>query len=223
MINPDIEAGLSNNSSPVEFFNLFATSELLDMILEQTQLYATSQSINNSNNKIDEITVEDIRKAFGIVLYMGILKLPNRRMYWQNNTRVEIIANTMGVNRFGKIMQLLHYNDNNLIPDRNRKVTTNATRFSHLLITLGKSSSKLLPLKPMLLLMNKRYHSKEPVVSSVTSRRNQRNEAISYGPLLVFLGTSIPSKLMGKGGKLVLQMDGMHLKSVAKADLLFFA
>ena len=63
------------------------------------------------------ITVEDIKKAFGVVLCMGILKLPNRRMYWQSNTRVDIIANTMGVNRFAKIMQLLHYNDNNLIPD----------------------------------------------------------------------------------------------------------
>jgi hypothetical protein len=29
---------------------------------------------------------------------------------------VDIIANAMSVNRFAKIMQLLHYNDNNLIP-----------------------------------------------------------------------------------------------------------
>ena len=116
-INPDLVAVLSNSSSPIEFFNLFITSELLDMILEQTHLYVTSRSINSSNNEIDEITIEDIKKAFGIVLCMGILKLPNRRMYWQSNTRVDIIANTMGVNRFAKIMQLLHYNDNNLIPD----------------------------------------------------------------------------------------------------------
>ena len=40
----------------------------------------------------------------------------SRRMYWQNQTRVDIIANAMSVNRFAKIMQLLHYNDNNLIP-----------------------------------------------------------------------------------------------------------
>ena len=40
-------------------------------------------------------------------------------MYWQHNTRVDIIANTMGVNRFAEIMQLLHYNDNNLIPAGN--------------------------------------------------------------------------------------------------------
>ena len=119
-LNPDLEDSLSKNSSPIEFFNLFVTNELLNMILEQTQLYATSLSINNSNGKeVDKITVEDIKKAFGIVLYMGILKLPNRRMYWQNNTRVDIIANTMGVNRFAKIMQLLHYNDNNLIPAGN--------------------------------------------------------------------------------------------------------
>ena len=63
-VNPDLEAGLSKNSSPIEFFNLFVTSELLDMILEQTQLYATYQSLNNSkDNRMDEITVEDIKKA----------------------------------------------------------------------------------------------------------------------------------------------------------------
>lgn len=118
-LNPDLEDSLSRNSSPIEFFNLFVTSELLDMILEQTQLYATSKAINDSNGKAVEITVEDIKKAFGIVLYMGILKLPNRRMYWQNSTRVDIIANTMGVNQFAKIMELLHYNDNNLIPANN--------------------------------------------------------------------------------------------------------
>jgi hypothetical protein len=98
-----LEDSLSKNSSPIEFFNLFVTSELLDIILEQSQLYATSQSINNSNGKkVDEITVEDIKKAFGIVLYMGILQLPNRRMYWQNKTRVDIIAT--GVNLFAKII-----------------------------------------------------------------------------------------------------------------------
>ena len=87
------------------------------MILHQTKLYATTQAINNSNSiRTDDITIDDIRKVFGIVLYMGILKLPNRWMYWQNQTRVDIIANAMSVNRFAKIMQLLHYNDNNLIP-----------------------------------------------------------------------------------------------------------
>ena len=36
-INPDLGAVLSNSSSPIEFFNLFVTNELLDMILEQTR------------------------------------------------------------------------------------------------------------------------------------------------------------------------------------------
>ena len=82
------------NSPPTEFFNLLVTSELLDMILEQTGIYATSQSINNRNAKeVDEIKTEDIQKVFGMIFYIGILKLPNRRMYWQNSTRVDIIAN----------------------------------------------------------------------------------------------------------------------------------
>jgi hypothetical protein len=150
-INPDLEAGLSKNSSPIEFFNLFVTSELLDMILEQTQLYATSQSINNSNNGMDEITVGDIKKALGIVLYMGILKLPNRRMYWQSNTRVDIITNTMGVNRFDKIMQLLHYNENNSIPAANSVAYNKCYKIQPLVDYIRDK-----------LLSTSKYHSKKP-------------------------------------------------------------
>jgi hypothetical protein len=62
-VNPDLEAGLSKNSSPIEFFNLFVTSELLDMILEQTQLYTTYQSLNNSK---DEITTEWMKSQLRI-------------------------------------------------------------------------------------------------------------------------------------------------------------
>ena len=40
-------------------------------------------------------------------------------MYWQNQTRIDLIANVMPVNRFAQILSVLHYNNNNLIPDRN--------------------------------------------------------------------------------------------------------
>ena len=92
---------------------------------------------------MDEISVEDIKKVFGIVLYMGVLKLPNRRMYWQNNTKVDIIANTMGVNRFAKIMQLLHYKDINWIPAVSSESYNKCYKIQPLVIISEKSSLKL--------------------------------------------------------------------------------
>ena len=59
----------------------------------------------------------EIKKVIGIILFMGIHKLPNRRLYWGNKT--------MTRNRFQKILAILHFNDNNSMvvqnsPDYNR-------------------------------------------------------------------------------------------------------
>ena len=59
------------------------------------------------------------QKSHWIVLHMGIVKLPNRRMYWDPDTRNELIAESMSRNRFDEIMTVLHYNDNNELPEKN--------------------------------------------------------------------------------------------------------
>ena len=86
----------------------------------QTQLYKTAQAINkNKNKKIEDIiTSEDIKKVFGVILYMEIFKLTNIRMYWQNHIWVDIAADYMLFNRFNKVINAIHFNDNNLIPER---------------------------------------------------------------------------------------------------------
>ena len=59
------------------------------------------------------VTVEEVKRFVGIVLYMGIHKLPNCRMYWGKCTHVPAISLTMSRNRFDKILSILHFNDNN--------------------------------------------------------------------------------------------------------------
>ena len=49
---------------------------------------------------------------------MGIIQLPNRRMYWQEGTRTPIIADAMPFNRFVDVTTMLHYSNNNEIPER---------------------------------------------------------------------------------------------------------
>ena len=46
---------------------------------------------------------------------MGIHKLPNRRLYWENKTRVPLIADAMSRNRFEEVLSALHFNDNEQI------------------------------------------------------------------------------------------------------------
>ena len=109
---------INRHSSAFDFYKLFVTNDLIESILEQTQLYNEWRNINCSRRKVKEISNDEIRKVIGIVLYMGIIKLPQRRMYWSPKTRVDLIASAMSINRFEEIVSVLHFNDNNKLPKR---------------------------------------------------------------------------------------------------------
>ena len=59
-----------------------------------------SRHLNSSTRKVRETEKEKIQKAIGIVLYMGVMKLPNRRMYWNTRCSSELILGTMSRIRF---------------------------------------------------------------------------------------------------------------------------
>ena len=112
----DVE--ISRHSKAFDFYKLFVTDELIEAILEQTQLYNEWRNINSSRRKVKDITKDEIRTVIGIVLYMGIIKLPQRRMYWSYKTRVDLIASSMSINRFEEVVSVIHFNDNNKLPNR---------------------------------------------------------------------------------------------------------
>ena len=102
-------------SSPIEFFELFFTDRLVEHIFSEIKLFNEWRHLNSCTRKVREIEKEEIRKVIGIVLYMGIMKLLNRRMYWNTRCRIELISGAMLQNRFDEIMIVLHFNDNNEI------------------------------------------------------------------------------------------------------------
>ncbi len=128
----------------------------------------------------------------------------------------------MGVNRFAKIMQLLHY-DKNLIPASN-----------------GEDYKKCYKIQPLVDYIREKLFEvvvpetyvavDEPAVpyngasspiqwsqqSETVAPEETKNGAINYRPVLVFLGMSIPLKCMERKAKLVLQMGEMRQKSVAE-------
>ena len=56
--------------------------------------------------------VSEIKRTIGIILYVGICKLPNQRMYWGSRTAVPIIPESMTRNRFEDIVSILYFNGN---------------------------------------------------------------------------------------------------------------
>lgn len=73
---------LTRFNKPTNFLNMFVLDEFLDKMFMQNQLYKSSNQIS------EDISLEDIIKILGIILYMRIFKLPNL-------TRANIMADCM--------------------------------------------------------------------------------------------------------------------------------
>ena len=81
--------------------------QLIDHIVEQTNLY----SVHSTGTSI-AVDHNEIEQYIGLLVKMSIIKLPQIRVYWAKETRVPCIADVMSINRFKKIKQFLHCNDN---------------------------------------------------------------------------------------------------------------
>jgi hypothetical protein len=118
------DSSLSNLCQSFKFFKQFLTKDLLDHITFQTNLYNTQRATlgykravrrrdsDTCYKQVKRVTKHEIEQVFCIILYMGIHKLPNRRMYWATTTCVPLIASSMNRNRFEEILSVLHFNNN---------------------------------------------------------------------------------------------------------------
>lgn len=96
--------------SPLQYLKLFFDDQIISHIADQSNLYAvqtTGRSHNTNSNEIEQY--------IGILLMMGVIKLPQYRMHWSNGTRIPTVAEAMSVNRFDKIKQFFHCNNDKML------------------------------------------------------------------------------------------------------------
>lgn len=101
---PDEIVGLQ---SPLDIFSLFFNDELINLIVEQTNLAARQENINTNFST----SADEIRKFIGIYVYMSIVVCPNMYYYWDTNWGLDIVADTMPRARFLAIKQFLSFAD----------------------------------------------------------------------------------------------------------------
>lgn len=87
-ITPEIAAALIDGT-PSDFFSLFFDDEVLQMMTDHTNLYATQKLINQDNVSEGSrlrawvpTTKEEMKLFIGIVGYMGLVKSPRLKSYW---------------------------------------------------------------------------------------------------------------------------------------------
>ncbi|KAJ6648949.1 PiggyBac transposable element-derived protein 4 [Pseudolycoriella hygida] len=117
-------------SKPIDVFDLFVTDEIYDLVVTQTNLNAHKKLMKNIKRcsrmrKWKDTNTDEMKKFFGLVVYMGIVKLPGIHMYWSKNQfyRNAFVPQVMSRNRFQLLLKMIHFaNDDDIAGDRLGKV-----------------------------------------------------------------------------------------------------
>ncbi|XP_030579753.1 piggyBac transposable element-derived protein 3-like [Archocentrus centrarchus] len=93
---------------PIEYFRQFFDTELLTLIVNQSNLYSTQENPNHAL-KLDQ---KELEQFIGTVLYMSVIRLPRSRIYWSNACRVDQVADVMPRDRWEEIKHCINFSDN---------------------------------------------------------------------------------------------------------------
>ncbi|KAM4724785.1 uncharacterized protein FYW61_013082 [Anableps anableps] len=103
--------GADETREPIQYFRDFFDTDLLNTIVQQSNLYFTQESKHNrySGLKLDR---NELEQFIGTLVYMSVVHLPTSGMYWSSECRVEQVADVITRERWKKIKEFLHFNDN---------------------------------------------------------------------------------------------------------------
>lgn len=121
--------------NPVDFFCLFITDEIFDLMVLETNRYA-HQNIDNPNlepkarlRQWKDTNPAEMKRFFGILLWMGLVRYPNLQNYWsRRDIYSNKVCNVMSRNRFQILLSMWHFHDNDDLED-----TTKLRKISHFL------------------------------------------------------------------------------------------
>lgn len=112
--SPSAEA--SSAKTPLDFFNLFWSENIIEHIVTQSNKYGQQKNINLN------LTKGEIYVVLGAMLLSGYTKCPNKRMYWSSFDDVpKMLYNSIRLNRFETVIRHLHFNGN-FVNDRTDKL-----------------------------------------------------------------------------------------------------
>lgn len=113
--------GLPSDASEKDFLDLFMGEDFYEHIVSETNKYAEFKQ--KKMGKVDTswypVTVPEIEAFIGILIYMGIVKLPSVKMYFFSKlVTCDIVRQAMTYRRFIDINKYFHLADEEKAPDR---------------------------------------------------------------------------------------------------------
>jgi hypothetical protein len=95
--------------SPFDFFNLFFTQEIVDHIVQQSNLYRAQQDFKQA-----PMTNQDLYRLIGFLFYSSLYKLPRKADYWSASFGTDVVIKNITRDRIFQLLRSLHFGDNNL-------------------------------------------------------------------------------------------------------------
>ena len=106
--------------SPSDIFQLMFTPDLLDSIVEQSNLYAKEVMGEDKYSAWVKITTDELKAYLGFCILMGINHLPALDDYWSTDPMLHYspVADQITRDRFREISRYLHFVDNATLTPR---------------------------------------------------------------------------------------------------------
>jgi len=98
--------------NPIYYFSKYFDDSDFENMSFFTNLYA----VQKNTNIFKSTNIQEMKEFIAMHLVMGALKFPRIRMYWEDNTRIKMIADTMNRNRFFSLRSDFHVVNNIDIP-----------------------------------------------------------------------------------------------------------
>ena len=111
------------DSDPYAIYRNFLTDEILELVANETnrctQRFISTNQLHRRSlmRKWKDTNAKQIEKFFGIVIIMGIVQLPQLRLYWLKIPmyRNELFLRSMTRNRFDLLLKYLHFCNDDII------------------------------------------------------------------------------------------------------------
>ena len=97
------------------------TNDFYNKVAEETNKYAalSKRKAGTVDNNWEDTNVEEIKANTGILIYMGLVDLPEIEDYFQGDFCIcPIVRQVMTLKRLKKLGQYLHLNDEEERPDQ---------------------------------------------------------------------------------------------------------
>ena len=114
------------DATPIQFFLLLFTTELIDLIVKYTNSNAVEMILSDAAGIVEgtlawtPTSSEEIMAFLGIVILMGIVKLPSTQLYWSQDKRLHQhgVTKIFPRDRFNLLLKYFYCNDPEQLPHK---------------------------------------------------------------------------------------------------------